>query len=54
MELKQYEAAVTESIIFEWSSGQIEGRVNRLKFIKRQMFGRANFNLLKARVLNQN
>jgi transposase, IS6 family len=35
-----------------WSNGQTEGHVNRLKYIKRQMFGRAKFDLLKARVLN--
>lgn len=40
------EAAMTES----WSNGQVEGQVNRLKLIKRQMFGRAGMPLLKARV----
>ena len=40
-------AAITES----WSSGQIEGKVNRFKFIKRQMYGRANLDLLKARLI---
>ena len=34
-----------------WSNGIVEGHVNRLKFIKRQMFGRANFDLLRLRVL---
>jgi transposase len=38
----------------QWSNGQTEGQVNRLKTIKRQMYGRANFDLLKARVLYQN
>jgi transposase len=52
--LKQDEAAVRQSMISEWSNGQVEGQVNRLKFIKRQMYGRANFDLLKARVLYQN
>jgi len=52
--LKQDEAAVTQSMSSEWSNGQVEGQVNRLKFIKRQMYGRANFDLLKARVLYQN
>jgi transposase len=32
-------------------SGQVEGQVNRLKLIKRQMFGRAGFDLLRKRVL---
>jgi transposase len=34
-----------------WSNGQVEGQVNRLKTIKRQMYGRAGFGLLRARVL---
>jgi hypothetical protein len=34
-----------------WSNGPIEGHINRLKAIKRQMYGRASFELLKARVL---
>ncbi|MBB3264872.1 transposase [Azospirillum sp. OGB3] len=34
-----------------WSSGQAEGQVNKLKLIKRQMYGRANFDLLRRRVL---
>jgi transposase len=34
-----------------WSSGQVEGQVNRLKALKRQMYGRAGFHLLRARVL---
>ena len=36
----------------EWSNGQTEGQVNRLKLIKRQMYGRANFDLLRQRVLH--
>lgn len=34
-----------------WSNGQTEGHVNRLKCLKRQMYGRANFDLLRLRVL---
>jgi hypothetical protein len=34
-----------------WSSGVVEGNVNRLKMIKRQMYGRAAFGLLRKRVL---
>jgi transposase len=34
-----------------WSSGQAEGQINKLKLIKRQMYGRASFNLLRHRVL---
>jgi transposase len=43
--------AVKAAIISEISNGQVEGQVNRLKLIKRQMFGRAKLDLLKARVL---
>ncbi len=43
--------AVKLSITTLWSNGPIEGHINRLKAIKRQMYGRAGFELLKARVL---
>jgi len=35
-----------------FSNGHVEGHVARLKFLKRQMYGRANFDLLRARVLH--
>jgi transposase len=44
-------AAVTAAISLKWSNGQVEGQVHGLKLIKRQMYGRANFELLRARVL---
>jgi transposase len=50
--LMKDEAAVRAAMIYEWSSGQVEGNVNRLKMIKRMMYGRAGFALLKARVLH--
>ena len=34
-----------------WSSGQAEGHITRLKLIKRQMYGRASFDLLRRRIL---
>lgn len=34
-----------------WNSGVVEGHVNRIKMIKRQMFGRADFDLRRKRVL---
>ena len=43
--------AVAAGLSLCWSNGQAEGRVNRLKMIKRQMYGRASFDLLRARVL---
>jgi len=50
--LRRDEAAVRAAASSEWSNGQTEGQVNRLKMLKRQMYGRANFDLLRARVLN--
>ena len=44
-------AAVAAAVDSPWSNGQVEGQVNRLKAIKRQMYGRAGFDLLRARVL---
>jgi transposase len=44
-------AAVQAGLTTEWSSGRVEGHINRLKLIKRQMFGRAKFDLLRRRVL---
>lgn len=50
--LRQEYAAVAAALEYRWSNGPVEGHVNRLKTIKRQMYGRANFDLLKARVLH--
>ncbi|WP_375373267.1 transposase [Streptomyces sp. CAI 127] len=44
-------AAVTAGLALPWSSGIVEGHVNRIKMIKRQMYGRAGFKLLRKRVL---
>jgi transposase len=43
--------AVEGALKYAWSNGPTEGHVNRLKTIKRQMYGRANFDLLRRRVL---
>ncbi|MDQ2712000.1 MAG: transposase [Acidobacteriota bacterium] len=43
--------AVIAAIETPWSSGQVEGQINRLKALKCQMYGRAGFALLRARVL---
>jgi transposase len=48
--VRQDEAAVAGALTERWSNGQVEGQVNRLKLIKRSMFGRAGFDLLRARV----
>ena len=46
-DLSAVRAAVTEP----WSNGQTEGHVNRLKLVKRQMYGRAKLDLLEARLV---
>jgi transposase len=46
-DLRAVEAAVTEP----WSNGPVEGHINRLKTLKRQMYGRAGVKLLRARLL---
>lgn len=43
--------AVFAALMLPWSNGQVEGQVHRLKLIKRSMYGRANFDLLRLRVL---
>ena len=43
--------AVTAGLTLPHSSGPVEGNVNRIKMIKRQMYGRAGFDLLRKRVL---
>ncbi|HUY75512.1 MAG TPA: ISL3 family transposase [Ktedonobacterales bacterium] len=44
-------AAVQAGLTLCWSNGQVEGQVHRLKLLKRQMYGRAGFDLLRRRVL---
>ena len=43
--------AVRNAITEPWSSGQAEGQINRLKTLKRAMYGRAGIELLRARLL---
>jgi len=50
--IRRDEAAVLTAVTETWSNGPVEGHVNRLKTIKRQMYGRAGFRLLMARVVN--
>ncbi|WP_374117104.1 transposase [Streptomyces sp. RKAG293] len=45
--------AVTAGLTLQYSSGVVEGHVNRVKTIKRQMYGRASFHVLRARILIQ-
>jgi Transposase len=51
--LRSDEAAVKEALTGKWSNGPVEGQVNRLKAIKRSMYGRAGKDLLKVRVMRK-
>ncbi|WP_426368953.1 transposase [Streptomyces sp. E-08] len=44
-------AAVTAGLTLPWNFGIVEGHVNRIKMIKRRMYGRAGFGLLRKQVL---
>jgi Transposase len=49
--LRAGQDAVTNGLSLPWSSGAVEGHVNRIKMLKRQMYGRAGPDLLRRRVL---
>jgi transposase len=51
--LKQDYNAVRAALLLPWSNGPTEGHINRLKFLKRQMYGRAKEDLLRKRALWQ-
>ena len=44
-------AAIHAGLTLPWSTGPVEGHINRLKLVKRQMFGRAKLDLLASRFL---
>jgi transposase len=50
--LRQDQEAVQAGLTLRWNNGIVEGHTNRLKFLKRSMYGRANFDLLRLRVLH--
>lgn len=49
--LKKELAAVSAALTLRWNNGSSEGHINRLKMVKRQMYGRAEFDLLRKRFL---
>lgn len=49
--LRKDQPAVAAALTEPWSNGQTEGQINRLKLRKRSMYGRANIDLLKARLI---
>ncbi len=51
--IRRDEAAVYAALSSPWSTGQVEGQINRLKTLKRAMFGRAGYPLLRQRFLQQ-
>jgi hypothetical protein len=51
--LQQDFDAVAAGLTLEWSSGKVEGNVNRVKRIKRDGYGRAGFDLLRRQILLQ-
>jgi transposase len=50
--MRQDRLAIEAAITLDWSNGVVEGKVNKLKVTKRSMYGRANFDLLRQRVLH--
>ncbi len=44
--------AIQTALDLPWTTSPVEGQVNRLKMLKRTMYGRAGFQLLRARVLH--
>jgi transposase len=51
--LKKDYDAVKAGLTLERSNGQVEGQVHRLKLLKRQMYGRGSFQILRKRVLQR-
>jgi transposase len=49
--LREDYEAVKAGVTLPWSTGPVEGQINRLKMLKRQMYGRANIDLLRQRIL---
>jgi transposase len=49
--LERDRAAVVAALTYQWSNGPTEGHINRLKTLKRVMYGRAKLDLLKIRTL---
>jgi len=49
--IRNDQQAVTNGLTLDWNSGKVEGTVNKIKMIKRQMYGRAGFDLLRKRVI---
>ncbi len=49
--LRRDQAAIQAALDLPWTTSPVEGQISRIKMIKRTMYGRAGFDLLRARVL---
>ncbi|MFE2937284.1 transposase [Streptomyces sp. NPDC059278] len=49
--MRRDRAAIEAALTTTYTSGAVEGNVTRIKLLKRQMYGRANFDLLRRRIL---
>lgn len=49
--LTRERAALLAAVTMPWSNGPTEGVVNKIKLVKRQMYGRGSFELLRRRIL---
>ncbi|MGC2657378.1 MAG: transposase [Bryobacteraceae bacterium] len=50
-QLNKDREAVENAVEHRWSNGPVEGHINRLKTVKKQMYGKAGFELLRSRIL---
>jgi transposase len=50
--LKRDYSAMKGALIYPYSNGPVEGQVTKIKYIKRSMYGRENFTLLRQRILH--
>jgi len=50
--LRRDEDAIQAALDLPWTTSPVEGQINRIKMIKRTMYGRAGFDLLRARILH--
>ena len=51
--LRRDRAAVDAALSLAWNNGQLEGQITRVKLLKRSMYGRSGFDLLRQRVLHR-
>ncbi len=52
MSLRWDFGAINAALVLPWTTSPVEGQISRIKMLKRTIYGRAGFELLRARVLN--